>query len=187
MERNMTSKLSSSSIGVAISFLFLSGCGGTSHDHEQSAPVSDNAPASTPTSSEPSPSLESSPAAGGGKSVPKARRRTPEARTEPDFAPSRQEEQPRTIQIVITPLRTKGIPYGAEAREESSGILLAKAEQVAMQDQILEVDEVQYSSAGAIIYRGRLFFDAGGRLIRQERIEGNQKWRIFTSWNLGPY
>jgi len=95
-------------------------------------------------------------------------------------------ERPGTIAVIITPLRTSfGAPYGAEARDEASGTLLAKAEQVAMEGNVLEVDELQYSPAGNVIYRGKLFFDAGGDLVRQEQIEGYKRWHIFETWNLG--
>jgi hypothetical protein len=94
-------------------------------------------------------------------------------------------ESPGTVTVVIRPLRTSfGVPYGAEARDEVSGALLAKGEQVAMQGDVLEVDEVQYSPAGEVIYRGKLFFDSGGELIREEGTEGVKRWNIFTTWNL---
>jgi hypothetical protein len=174
-------------MGVAMALLVLSACGGDPRDRDRAVPTSESAPAPTPKSSDPSLARKSSQ---GRESPPKPRgdtTETPHAKTY--AAPPSEREKPRTIQIVITPLRTKfGIPYGAEAREGNSGTLLAKAEQVAMKEQILEVDEVQYSPSGAVIYRGKLFFDAGGELIRQERIEGNPRWRIFTSWNLQrPY
>jgi len=99
--------------------------------------------------------------------------------------PSEQESKSENIRIVITPLRTKdfGVFYGVEARDETSGTLLARAEQVKMEGQTLVVQETQYSADGGVIYRGKLFFDANDRLEREERIEGKKKWNLFQTWD----
>lgn len=87
-----------------------------------------------------------------------------------------------SIRVVITPLRHPRLDviYGAEARDEA-GKLLAVGKQIAVEDNLLVVEETQYSSNGAIVYRGKLFF-AGTTLVRQEKIEGNKRWEIFHSW-----
>jgi hypothetical protein len=85
--------------------------------------------------------------------------------------------------ISITPLRTDfGTIYGAEARDEETGVLLSRAKQVAVDDNVLVVEETQFSSDGGVIYRGKLFFDAGNYLIREERIEGTKRWDLFQTW-----
>jgi hypothetical protein len=89
----------------------------------------------------------------------------------------------KSIKVVVTPLRDKksDVIYGAEARDEA-GTLLAKGEQTAMEDNLLVVDETQYSSNGVVAYRGRLFFNQGNELVKEEKIWGNKRWRIFDHW-----
>ena len=86
------------------------------------------------------------------------------------------------IRVVITPLRHPRLDviYGAEARDDA-GILRAIAKQVAVEDNLLVVEETQYSSTGVVVYRGKLFF-AGTTLVKQEKIEGIKSWEIFHSW-----
>lgn len=86
------------------------------------------------------------------------------------------------IRVVITPLRHPRLDviYGAEARDDA-GILRAIAKQVAIEDNLLVVEETQYSSTGVVLYRGKLFF-AGTTLVKQETIEGIKRWEIFHSW-----
>ncbi len=87
-----------------------------------------------------------------------------------------------SIRVVITPLRHPRLDviYGAEARDEA-GTLLAIGKQIAVEDNLLVVEETQYSSSGVVVYRGKLFF-AGTTLVKQEKIEGNKRWEIFHSW-----
>lgn len=86
------------------------------------------------------------------------------------------------VRIAITPLTDNfGRSYGAEARDESSGTLLATAKQVAMEGQTLVVEEVQYSQSGEA-YRGKLYFSPGGELERQQKIAGQKLWDIFQDW-----
>jgi hypothetical protein len=90
------------------------------------------------------------------------------------------------IRVVITPLRHPkfNVIYGAEARDQASGTLLAAGKQVGMEDGGLVVEETQYSPAGSVIYKGKIFFDAGGERVKEEWIEGAKKWDIFHSWHL---
>ncbi len=85
--------------------------------------------------------------------------------------------------IIITPKRTQfGAIYGADAHDKASGTLLATAKQVAVEGNLLVVEETQYSSAGAVVYKGRLFFSPARDLVKVEKIEGNRKWEIFRTW-----
>lgn len=85
--------------------------------------------------------------------------------------------------IVITPLRTQmGIIYGAEAHDKDSGALLAVAKQVEVEGDLLIVEEVQYSSAHDVVYKGKLFFSADDELVKEEPISGTKRWRIFDRW-----
>lgn len=85
--------------------------------------------------------------------------------------------------IVITPLRNQmGIIYGAEAHDKDSGALLATAKQVEVEGDLLVVEEVQYSSARDVVYKGRLFFSSDDELVKEEPIAGRKTWRIFNRW-----
>ncbi len=88
-----------------------------------------------------------------------------------------------SIRVVITPLRNPqfGTLYGAEARDERSGALLATAKQIAMEGEVLVVQETQYSKAGTVVYKGKLFF-SGDELVREEKIQGDKIWDIFVTW-----
>jgi hypothetical protein len=88
------------------------------------------------------------------------------------------------LRIVVKPLRTNfGAPYGLEARSDT-GVVLATAEQTAMNSSVLIVDETQFDSSGNVVYRGKLSFGHGGELIKDEPLEGIKKWHIFRSWTL---
>ena len=88
-----------------------------------------------------------------------------------------------SITVEITPLRTSvGIIYGAEARDQSSGTLLATAKQVAMDGDMLVVEETQYSPNGDVVYEGKLYFSAGDELVREERTSGQKRWNVFHTW-----
>ncbi len=91
--------------------------------------------------------------------------------------------QRREFKVVIKPLRTEfGVIYGAEARDQTSGTLLATAKQVAMEGQTLVVEEMQYSPSGDVIYRGKLFFSEDNELLREEPVAGTKRWNIFRTW-----
>ena len=72
--------------------------------------------------------------------------------------------------------------YGVEAHDEG-GALLAKANQVGVENNGIVVEETQFAGTGAVLYRGKLFFDPGGELIRSEGIDGRKTFDIFSSWN----
>jgi len=92
-------------------------------------------------------------------------------------------ESSGTITVDITPLRTReGIIYGAEARDQASGTLLATAKQVAMSGDMLVVEETQYSPSGDVVYEGKLFFSAGNELVNEERTSGQKRWNVFQTW-----
>ncbi len=104
----------------------------------------------------------------------------------PDTASTETREElprPGSRSVSITPLRTNfGAIYGAEARDEATGTLLATAKQVAVKDNMVVVEETQFSPRGDAIYKGRLFFDAGNELVKEERIDGTKRWTIFHTW-----
>jgi len=90
------------------------------------------------------------------------------------------------ISVVMTPLLVEGVRVGVQARDGNSGALMATAKQVAFdqEDESLVVEEIHYSSVGAVTYRGKLFFDFGGHLLKEQPIEGHKQWSIFRRWSL---
>jgi hypothetical protein len=87
------------------------------------------------------------------------------------------------MNVIITPLRNRlGSIYGAEAHAESSGVLLATADQVAMEDELLVVRELQYDTSGKAVYEGKLFFSQSNELVKEEAVSGERRWKIFDNW-----
>lgn len=181
--------------------ILLLGCGCSSTNQSSPPPLEQNvstkstpAPTQTPTTQQPTTTQRQSVEHQKGTQAQDNNLVADKNKIAPPIAPDTNarlsEQQPiksRKIRIVIRPLVNAkfGTFYGYEAREEGSNLLLGRAEQVAMEGGTLIVEETQYSPTGSIVYRGRLFFDSGGELVKQEKIMGEKRYNLFQTWSFG--